>query len=71
MRLKKELERDIGTLEINVCMSDGVYIDCEITDCDVMHMANGTIATYDKDYAEKEIQRAEKKFGKLADDIKE
>ncbi len=71
MRLKKELERDIGTLEINVCMSDGIYMDCEMTDYDVEHMANGTIATYDKDYAEKEIQRAEKKFGKLADDIKE
>ncbi len=23
-------------------MSDGIYMDCEITDCDVEHMANGT-----------------------------
>ncbi len=53
-------------------MCDGLYMDWEITDKDVEQISNGTIATYDKDRAEKVIALQEEISGKtLSDEIKE
>lgn len=47
------------------------YMEVDVTDYDVKHFGkNAKIPTYDKDRAEKEIARLEKKFGKQSEQVK-